>query len=115
MGIIAWIILGLVAGMIAKALVPGRDQQGLIVTTLIGVAGALLGGFLATRLFDVDGVQGFFNLSTWITAIAGSAVLLFAYHLVTARRAGHGGGRGNGGRRNGRRSGRRSNNWAGRR
>lgn len=112
MGIIAWIILGLVAGVIAKALVPGRDPQGLVVTTLIGVAGALVGGFLATRLFDVDGVQGFFNLSTWITAIAGSALLLLAYHLITARR---GGGRGNGGRRNGRRSGRRSNSWVGRR
>lgn len=110
MGIIAWIILGLVAGAIAKALVPGRDPQGLIVTTLIGVAGALLGGFLATQLFNVDGVQGFFNLSTWITAIAGSAVLLLAYHLITSR--GGGRGRGNG---NGRRSGRRSGNWAGRR
>jgi uncharacterized membrane protein YeaQ/YmgE (transglycosylase-associated protein family) len=114
MGIIAWIILGLVAGVIAKALVPGRDPQGLIVTTLIGVAGALLGGFLATRLFNIDGVQGFFNLSTWITAIAGSAILLLAYHLITTRRAGHGGGRGNGGRRNGQRSGR-SNSWASRR
>ncbi|NKZ02787.1 GlsB/YeaQ/YmgE family stress response membrane protein [Actinomadura latina] len=111
MGIIAWIILGLVAGVIAKALVPGRDPQGLIITTLIGVAGALLGGFLATRLFDVDGVQGFFDLSTWITAIAGSALLLLAYHLITSRRS----GRGNGGRRNGQRSGRRSNSWVGRR
>ncbi|MFI0486054.1 GlsB/YeaQ/YmgE family stress response membrane protein [Actinomadura sp. 9N215] len=107
MGIIAWIILGLVAGVIARALVPGKDPQGLIVTTLIGVAGALLGGFLATRLFDVDGVQGFFDLSTWITAIAGSAVLLLAYHLITLR--------GGGGRGNGRRSGRRSGNWASRR
>ncbi|TMQ92165.1 GlsB/YeaQ/YmgE family stress response membrane protein [Actinomadura soli] len=104
MGIIAWIILGLVAGFIAKALIPGRDPQGLIVTTLIGVAGALLGGFLATRLFDVDGVQGFFDLSTWITAIAGSAVLLLAYHLITSRSGG-----------NGRRSGRRSGHWASRR
>ncbi|TDE36485.1 GlsB/YeaQ/YmgE family stress response membrane protein [Actinomadura sp. 6K520] len=109
MGIIAWIILGLIAGAIAKALVPGRDPQGLIITTLIGVAGALLGGFLATRLFDVDGVQGFFDLSTWITAIAGAAVLLVAYHLVTSR-----GGRG-GGRGNGRGSGRRPGSWAGRR
>jgi uncharacterized membrane protein YeaQ/YmgE (transglycosylase-associated protein family) len=106
MGIIAWIILGLVAGVIAKALVPGRDPQGLIVTTLIGVAGALLGGFLATQLFDVDGVQGFFDISTWITAIAGAAVLLIAYHLITTRGSGRG---------NGRRSGRRPGSWAGRR
>ncbi|WP_131739686.1 GlsB/YeaQ/YmgE family stress response membrane protein [Actinomadura roseirufa] len=111
MGIIAWIILGLVAGVIAKALVPGRDPQGLIITTLIGVAGALLGGFLATRLFNVDGVQGFFNLSTWITAIAGSALLLLAYHLITSR----GGRRRDGGRGDGRGPGGRSGNWAGRR
>ncbi|MFI0486047.1 GlsB/YeaQ/YmgE family stress response membrane protein [Actinomadura sp. 9N215] len=105
MGIIAWVSLGLVAGFIAKALVPGRDPQGLIVTTLIGVAGALPGGFLATRLFDVDGVQGFFDISTWITAIAGSAVLLLAYHLVTSRSGGGG--------ENGWRSGGRSGRWAG--
>jgi uncharacterized membrane protein YeaQ/YmgE (transglycosylase-associated protein family) len=110
MGIIAWIILGLVAGVIAKALVPGKDPNGLIITTLIGVAGALGGGFVATRLFDVDGVQGFFDLSTWITAIAGSAVLLLSYHLVTSRGGGGGNGRGSG-----RRSGGRSGHWAGRR
>jgi uncharacterized membrane protein YeaQ/YmgE (transglycosylase-associated protein family) len=81
MGVIAWIVLGLVAGMIAKALVPGRDPQGLLFTTLIGIAGALVGGFLATKLFHVAGTQGFFNLSTWVSAIAGSAVLLLAYHL----------------------------------
>ena len=102
MGIIAWIILGLVAGIIAKMLVPGRDPQGLIITTLIGVAGALLGGFVATKVFNVSGTQGFFNLSTWITAIAGSAVLLLAYHLIS-------------GQNNGRRSGRRSGRWAGHR
>lgn len=104
MGIIAWIILGLAAGMIAKMLVPGRDSEGLIVTTLIGIGGALLGGFLATKVFHVSGTQGFFNLSTWVTAIAGSAVLLFAFHTL--------GGRGNG-RDSGRRSGRRT--WSGRR
>jgi uncharacterized membrane protein YeaQ/YmgE (transglycosylase-associated protein family) len=103
MGVIAWIILGLVAGMVAKMLVPGRDPQGLIITTLIGIAGALLGGFLATKLFHVNGTQGFFDLSTWISAIAGAAVLLLAYHLVT----GQSGGRRFGGRRSGR--------WAGRR
>ncbi|GAB3665888.1 GlsB/YeaQ/YmgE family stress response membrane protein [Actinocorallia lasiicapitis] len=85
MGVIAWIILGFLAGMIAKALVPGRDPQGMIITTLIGIAGALLGGFLATQLFDVDGTQGFFDLTTWVTAILGAAVLLVAYSLFTGR------------------------------
>ena len=85
MGIIAWIVLGLGAGLLANMLIPGRRSQGLVLTCLIGVAGALLGGWLATRLFHVHTLHGFFNLSTWLTAIAGSAVLLLAYHLLTSR------------------------------
>jgi uncharacterized membrane protein YeaQ/YmgE (transglycosylase-associated protein family) len=88
MGIIAWIILGLVTGLVAKKLVPGRNPQGLLITTSIGIGGALLGGFLAAGLFDVDSTKGFFNLSTWITAIIGAAVLLFAYHLITGQSGG---------------------------
>jgi uncharacterized membrane protein YeaQ/YmgE (transglycosylase-associated protein family) len=101
MGIIAWIILGLGAGLIANMLIPGRRQQGLILTCLIGIAGALLGGWAATEIFHIHSLNGFFNASTWLTAIAGAAVLLLAYHLVT---------RGSGGSRSGRsrsRSGRR--------
>ena len=85
MGIIAWIVLGLGAGLLGNMLIPGRRSQGLILTCLIGVAGALLGGWLATKLFHVHTLHGFFNLSTWLTAIAGSAVLLLAYHLFTSR------------------------------
>ena len=85
MGILAWIVLGLAAGLIANMFIPGRRSQGLIVTCLIGIAGALLGGWLATKLFHIHSLQGFFNLSTWLTAIAGAAVLLLAYHLVTGR------------------------------
>jgi uncharacterized membrane protein YeaQ/YmgE (transglycosylase-associated protein family) len=85
MGIIAWIVLGLGAGLLANMLIPGRRSQGLILTCVIGVAGALLGGWLATKLFHVVTLHGFFNLSTWLTAIAGSAVLLLAYHLVSSR------------------------------
>ena len=85
MGIIAWIVLGLGAGLLANLLIPGRRSQGLVLTCLIGVAGALLGGWLATRLFHVHTLHGFFNLSTWLTAIAGAAVLLLAYHLITSR------------------------------
>jgi uncharacterized membrane protein YeaQ/YmgE (transglycosylase-associated protein family) len=84
MGIIAWIVLGLVAGLIANMLIPGRRQQGLILTCVIGIVGALLGGWVATKLFHVHSLQGFFNLSTWLTAIVGAAVLLLAYHLFTA-------------------------------
>jgi uncharacterized membrane protein YeaQ/YmgE (transglycosylase-associated protein family) len=88
MGIIAWIVLGLGAGLLANMLIPGKRSQGLIVTCLIGIAGALLGGWAATRLFHLHhhALQGFFNASTWITAIAGAAVLLLAYHLVTRGR-----------------------------
>ena len=90
MGIIAWIVLGLGAGLLANMLIPGRRSQCLILTCVIGIAGALLGGWLATKLFHVVTLHGFFNLSTWLTAIAGAAVLLLAYHLVTSRSTGRG-------------------------
>lgn len=83
MGIIAWIVLGLIAGVIAKTLLGRRAQHGIIVTILIGIAGALLGGWVASEYFDVA-TKGFFDISTWITAILGSAVLLLAYHLLTS-------------------------------
>jgi uncharacterized membrane protein YeaQ/YmgE (transglycosylase-associated protein family) len=85
MGIIAWIVLGLAAGLIANMLIPGRRQQGLILTCVIGIVGALLGGWVATKLFHIHSMQGFFNLSTWLTAIAGAAVLLLAYHLISGQ------------------------------
>ena len=85
MGIIAWIVLGLGAGLLANMLVPGRRSQGLFLTCLIGVAGALAGGWAATELFHVHTLHGFFNLSTWLTAIAGAAVLLLIFHLFTTR------------------------------
>ena len=91
MGVIAWIILGLGAGLLANMLIPGRRSQGLIITCVIGVVGALLGGWLATKLFHVVTLHGFFNLSTWLTAIAGAAVLLLALHLVTSRGSTRGG------------------------
>ena len=88
MGIIAFIILGLLAGAIAKWLMPGNDPGGWIVTALIGVAGALLGGFLAGALFDADPMDEFFDVSSWLTAIVGSIILLVIYRLVVDRRGG---------------------------
>jgi uncharacterized membrane protein YeaQ/YmgE (transglycosylase-associated protein family) len=85
MGIIAFIILGLFAGFIAKAIMPGDDPGGYIVTAIIGIAGALLGGFLAKALFGADPLDEFFDISTWLTAIIGSIILLAVYHLVTNR------------------------------
>jgi uncharacterized membrane protein YeaQ/YmgE (transglycosylase-associated protein family) len=85
MGIIAWIVLGLGAGLLANMLIPGRRQQGLILTCVIGIVGALAGGWVATKLFHIHSLQGFFNLSTWITAVVGAAIPLLVYHLVTSR------------------------------
>jgi uncharacterized membrane protein YeaQ/YmgE (transglycosylase-associated protein family) len=85
MGVIAWIVLGLVAGLIANMLIPGRRSQGLILTCVIGIVGALLGGWVATKLFHIHSLQGFFNLSTWVTAIVGAAVLLLVFHLISSR------------------------------
>jgi len=90
MGIIAFIILGLIAGAIAKALLPGDDPGGWIVTAIIGVAGALLGGLLASALFGAHPLDEFFDISTWLTAIVGSIVLLVIYRLVVDRRGGRG-------------------------
>lgn len=86
MGIIAFIILGALAGMIAKALMPGDDPGGFIVTTVIGIIGALLGGFLAGALFDADPLDEFFDISTWLTAIVGAIILLAIYRMVVGRR-----------------------------
>ena len=86
MGIIAFIILGLLAGALAKAVLPGDDPGGFIVTALIGVAGALIGGFLAGAIFDADPMDEFFDISTWLTAIIGSIILLLIYRMVVGRR-----------------------------
>jgi uncharacterized membrane protein YeaQ/YmgE (transglycosylase-associated protein family) len=76
MGIIGWIVLGLLAGAIAKAILPGDDPGGV---------GAILGGFLAQVLFNNNTVDEFFDISTWLTAIIGSIILLVLYRLVTGR------------------------------
>ena len=86
MGIIAFIILGAIAGAIAKALLPGDDPGGFIITTIIGVVGALIGGFLAGALFDADPLDEFFDISSWLTAIVGAALLLVIYRVATRGR-----------------------------
>jgi uncharacterized membrane protein YeaQ/YmgE (transglycosylase-associated protein family) len=86
MGIIAFIILGLIAGAIAKLILPGDDPGGIIVTTLIGVAGAIIGGLIASAL-DIGDLDEFWDLGTWLIAIAGSLLLLILYRVLTGRRA----------------------------
>jgi uncharacterized membrane protein YeaQ/YmgE (transglycosylase-associated protein family) len=85
LGIIAFIILGLLAGVIAKAILPGDDPGGIIITALIGIAGALIGGFLAAALFDAHPLDEFFDISTWLTAIIGAIILLLIYRMVVGR------------------------------
>jgi uncharacterized membrane protein YeaQ/YmgE (transglycosylase-associated protein family) len=86
-GIIAWVLIGLIAGAIAKALMPGKDPGGCLVTMLIGIAGGLLGGWLGKVIFGVHSINGFFHLSTWIAAIVGSVIVLLLYRLFMGQRS----------------------------
>ncbi len=81
MGIVSWIILGLLAGGIAKILLPGRDPGGLVVTTLIGIAGSFVGGWLSSHFLHRPVAKHFFDLATWGSAIAGALVLLILYRI----------------------------------
>jgi uncharacterized membrane protein YeaQ/YmgE (transglycosylase-associated protein family) len=83
MGILSWIVLGLLAGIIAKALMPGRDPGGIIVTILLGIAGAFVGGFLATKLGYGD-LSGF-DIRSLLMAVGGALVLLVIYRAVARR------------------------------
>lgn len=82
MGILGWILLGLFAGTIARAIIPGRTEPGgCIGTTAVGILGALLGGFLATAL-DIGEIDDFFDLGTWLIAIGGSILLLLIIRAI---------------------------------
>ncbi|MFF2811371.1 GlsB/YeaQ/YmgE family stress response membrane protein [Streptomyces sp. NPDC058000] len=89
MGIIAWALIGLLAGAIAKALMPGKDPGGCLITMLIGIAGGLLGGWLGKVIFGVHSINGFFHLSTWIAAIVGSLIVLLLYRFTLGRSREH--------------------------
>jgi uncharacterized membrane protein YeaQ/YmgE (transglycosylase-associated protein family) len=80
MGILSWIVFGLIAGALAKFLMPGKDPGGFVVTAIIGIAGALIGGMLATQL-GYGGVSGF-DFRSFVVAIIGSMVLLLGYRMV---------------------------------
>jgi uncharacterized membrane protein YeaQ/YmgE (transglycosylase-associated protein family) len=86
MGILSWILFGLVVGVIAKLLMPGRDPGGFIVTILLGIAGALVGGFIAWALGLGDPIDEFFDLSTWIAAVIGALIILWIWNAVSNRR-----------------------------
>lgn len=83
MGILTWILFGLVIGVIAKLLMPGRDPGGFIVTILLGIAGALVGGFIGRAIGFYGPNQG----AGWIVSILGAIILLVLYRLMMRRRA----------------------------
>ena len=80
MGILSWILFGLIAGAVAKYLMPGSDPGGFIVTTLLGIGGAVVGGFIGT-FFGFGGVAGF-NIGSFLIAIGGAVVLLAGYRML---------------------------------
>lgn len=83
MGILSWILVGLIAGFLAKFIMPGPDPGGIIVTILIGIVGAFVGGFLTSNLLGI-GVTGF-NISTILVATLGAIILLAVYRALTRR------------------------------
>ncbi|MFJ3959163.1 GlsB/YeaQ/YmgE family stress response membrane protein [Arthrobacter sp. NPDC090010] len=87
MSFLAFLVLGLICGAIAKMIMPGEHGGGWITTLILGVVGAILGGWIGAVVFNV-GMAGFWSLQSWILAIVGSAIVLFVFGLVS-----HGGHR----------------------
>jgi uncharacterized membrane protein YeaQ/YmgE (transglycosylase-associated protein family) len=86
MGILTWIIFGLIAGVIAKLLLPGRDPGGCIITMLLGIVGAFVGGFIFEQLTDRPDVMRF-DFGSLVVAIIGAIVVLLIYRAIVGRRA----------------------------
>ncbi len=86
MGFLGWILIGFIMGAIARAVLPGKAGGGWVVTLLVGVLGALLGGWLASVLFDVDTNDSFFSFTTWFWAFVGSLLVLVVAGVVTGRK-----------------------------
>lgn len=86
MGFLAYLLLGLIAGAIAKLILPGRQGGGWIATLILGVVGALLGGWLGSMLFGV-GVESFFDLGSWLVAIGGALIVLIIWGFITRKSA----------------------------
>ena len=81
MGILAWIVFGLIAGALAKFIMPGRQGGGIILTTILGVVGALVGGFVGTKLLGFGDVSGF-DLRSMAIAVGGALLVLFLHGLL---------------------------------
>ncbi len=81
---LGWIVVGLGAGALAKLILPGKQSGGWIITLLLGVVGALLGGFLGTFIGQQG--QGVFDIWTWVLAVGGAIIVLLIYGLITRKR-----------------------------
>lgn len=88
MSIIGWIVLGLIAGAIARAILPGKQPGGIIVTLITGIFGALVGGWIASAIFGVNVNDAFFDLGTWLFAIGGGLIVAFIWQAITRNRTG---------------------------
>jgi len=86
MGFLAFLLLGLIAGAIAKLILPGKQAGGWLVTLIVGVIGALLGGWIGSLIFG-GGLGDFFDLRTWVLSIVGSIIVLLVWGAVAGRRA----------------------------
>jgi uncharacterized membrane protein YeaQ/YmgE (transglycosylase-associated protein family) len=86
MGFLAFLILGLIAGAIAKAILPGTQGGGWVITLVIGVVGAILGGWIGSLIFG-GGLGDFFDLRTWLLSILGAVIVLLIYVAVAGRRS----------------------------
>jgi uncharacterized membrane protein YeaQ/YmgE (transglycosylase-associated protein family) len=86
MGILAFLILGLIAGALAKAILPGRQGGGWLITLVLGVVGAILGGWIGSLIFG-GGLGDFFDLRTWLLSILGAVIVLLIYGAVTGRKS----------------------------
>ncbi|MHB8840193.1 MAG: GlsB/YeaQ/YmgE family stress response membrane protein [Candidatus Aquicultor sp.] len=84
LGILAWIILGLIAGAIARLLIPGKQPGGLITTILLGIGGAILGGYIGNVLTDT-GISGI-NITSIILAVIGAVIIIFIWAAIFGRR-----------------------------
>ena len=84
MGFLSWILIGLIMGAIARAVMPGKAAGGWIVTLIVGIVGAIVGGWIG-GLFGFDANEGFFSWATWIWAFIGSLVVLFIWGLIAGR------------------------------
>ena len=84
MGFIAFIVRGLLAGLIARAILPGKQTGSILMTILLGIVGALLGGWLGSVLFSAP-LENFFSIQTWLLAIVGSVIVLGIYGAVRGR------------------------------